>query len=252
MTVLSESAAWDLCDRCGKNGRLLVQVEIDGESYDRESAEPCPHPMIRAAEAKVLAVLAAREKKRASNPVWVCPTCKFSCADLDHYHADCEGLVTHTKDPEARTCSAAPTIERLREVCDALERHGYANPQACTIDTIVEEVNAGRAAAGPAAEAQMELAALRRRVAEPDLSGDHVIEVLSQPCFEFINLARLWRDTGTEIPRKAEQEQAFFLHAQLVYAIAHGVDWRQQFFAVEIEPRLAQARAAIAKEPQDA
>ena len=165
MTVLSESAAWDLCDRCGKHGRLLVQVEIDGESYDRESAEPCPHPMIRAAEAKVLAVLAAREKKRASNPVWVCPTCKFSCADSEHYHADCEGLVSHTKDPEARTCSATPTAERMREVYDALERHGYENPQACTIDTIKEEVDAGRAAAARAAGAQTEIAELRSLVA---------------------------------------------------------------------------------------
>lgn len=60
MTVLSDKEAWGLCDRCGKHGRLLVQVEIDGEQYDRESAEPCLHPMIRAAEANVLSALAAR------------------------------------------------------------------------------------------------------------------------------------------------------------------------------------------------
>jgi hypothetical protein len=92
-----------------------------------------------------------------------------------------------------------------------------------------------------------EIARLNGQLAElrGALSNEHANDVLSQPCFAFIRLAQLWRDTGTDIPRKAEQEQAFFLAAQLRYAIDHGAEWRQRFYDDEIAPRLERARAAL-------
>ena len=78
---------------------------------------------------------------------------------------------------------------------------------------------------------------------------DPVRQVLSQMCFEFIALANLWRDTGTAIGRRAEEEQAFFLHWMLGLALQHGDEWRKKV-AEEVERRIAKARAVLAPETE--
>lgn len=81
----------------------------------------------------------------------------------------------------------------------------------------------------------------------PELMTESIEQVLSQMCFEFIHLANLWRETGDEIPRRAESEQAYFLHWSLKLALDHGANWRRKG-AEEIERRLNILRSRKAKE----
>ena len=48
---------------------------------------------------------------------------------------------------------------------------------------------------------------------------------LSYQCFDFIKVAQIYRDHGFDIPKKAENEQSFFLHKFLLLAIKHGDDY---------------------------
>lgn len=44
---------------------------------------------------------------------------------------------------------------------------------------------------------------------------------LSYQCFDFIAVAQVYRKLGFDIPKKAEDEQSFFLHKFLILAIEH-------------------------------
>ena len=52
---------------------------------------------------------------------------------------------------------------------------------------------------------------------------------LSYMCFDLIKVAQVYRDLGYEIPKKAEEEQAFFLHRFLLLAIEYGGDFIKVF-----------------------
>lgn len=52
---------------------------------------------------------------------------------------------------------------------------------------------------------------------------------LSYQCFEFIKVAQVYRDHGFDIPKRAEDEQSFFLHKFLILAIKHGKDFIKVF-----------------------
>lgn len=77
---------------------------------------------------------------------------------------------------------------------------------------------------------------------EEFIDSKPVGEILSKMCFEFIELSRLWRETGTEIEHRAEAEQAFFMRAMLHCAATAGEDWHTEF-AKQIRPRIDQAKA---------
>jgi hypothetical protein len=51
-------------------------------------------------------------------------------------------------------------------------------------------------------------------------------DVLGRQCFMFIHLSQMFRLAGFDIPKRAEDEQAFFLHRFLGHWFAHGEDWR--------------------------
>ncbi|MGY5392785.1 hypothetical protein [Acinetobacter sp. NigerLNRRAM0016] len=52
---------------------------------------------------------------------------------------------------------------------------------------------------------------------------------LSYQCFDFINVAQIYRNLGFDIPKKAEDEQSFFLFKFLILAIKHGEDFIRVF-----------------------
>ena len=54
---------------------------------------------------------------------------------------------------------------------------------------------------------------------------------LSYQCFDFIKVAQVYRNLGFDIPKKAEEEQSFFLHKFLILAIKHGNDFIKVFNA---------------------
>ena len=54
---------------------------------------------------------------------------------------------------------------------------------------------------------------------------------LSYQCFDFIKVAQVYRNLGFDIPKKAEDEQSFFLHKFLILAIKHGNDFIKVFNA---------------------
>lgn len=54
---------------------------------------------------------------------------------------------------------------------------------------------------------------------------------LSYQCFDFIAVAQVYRKLGFDIPKKAEDEQSFFLHKFLILAIEHGNDFIKVFNA---------------------
>lgn len=58
-----------------------------------------------------------------------------------------------------------------------------------------------------------------------------VNNVLGYPSFSFISAAEVYRKLGFEIPRKAEEEQAFFLHKLLILALEHGSKFLEVFHA---------------------
>lgn len=79
-------------------------------------------------------------------------------------------------------------------------------------------------------------------LAYPREMSPAVKRVLSQPCFKFILLAELWRQTGTPIARAAEEEQAHFLDLQLRLVLQHGDEWEAEF-AKLVGERVDHARA---------
>ncbi|MHB8287116.1 MAG: hypothetical protein ACYDD1_20905 [Caulobacteraceae bacterium] len=69
--------------------------------------------------------------------------------------------------------------------------------------------------------------------AEPDraailafLKADAAYDILSYMCFELGSTAALFRATGDDIKRKAEDEQAHMMRWMLTLAAEHGDQWR--------------------------
>lgn len=66
-------------------------------------------------------------------------------------------------------------------------------------------------------------------------------EILGTMCFQVIDMARLYREVGRDIPKRAEDEQAFFLHRFLTHWFEREPDWRSGF-ANEIRPMIEEAK----------
>ncbi len=81
-------------------------------------------------------------------------------------------------------------------------------------------------------------------LALPAILTLELLEILGQPNFTFIQLARLWRDDGVDIPPQSEGEQAFFIHLHLHLFAIYGAGWRAAF-SDEITARIASVRAKI-------
>ena len=52
-------------------------------------------------------------------------------------------------------------------------------------------------------------------------------KVLGMMVFELSPLAHLFRDRGADIPRRAEDEQAFVLHWLIGLVLEHGAGWAE-------------------------
>lgn len=92
--------------------------------------------------------------------------------------------------------------------------------------------------------AQLAAAEARAKAAEeerwPERLTETLRDILGRPCFMFIDLARLYRDAGLEIPTRAEDEQAFFLHRLLSFWFQHKDGWRDA-----AQSEVKELRAAI-------
>lgn len=77
----------------------------------------------------------------------------------------------------------------------------------------------------------MWLASVNREgfVLMPKVPSDAIKKALSYKCFDFISVANVYRNLGFDIPKKAEDEQSFFLHKFLLLAITHGNDFVKVF-----------------------
>lgn len=53
-------------------------------------------------------------------------------------------------------------------------------------------------------------------------------EILGTPNFRAAQIVHIFRAGGAEIPRKAEAEQAYYIHWALKHAIVHGDKWRDE------------------------
>lgn len=67
--------------------------------------------------------------------------------------------------------------------------------------------------------------------------------ILGRPCFMFIREAQLFRSLGYDIPKKAEAEQAFFIHRWLNFYLQHGAAWRDVANA-DIREHIQRAKVA--------
>lgn len=65
----------------------------------------------------------------------------------------------------------------------------------------------------------------------PSEPSEAIKVALSYQCFDFIKVAQIYRECGFDIPKKAEDEQSFFLHKFLLLAIKHGGDFIKVFNA---------------------
>lgn len=65
----------------------------------------------------------------------------------------------------------------------------------------------------------------------PVNSTDAIKKALGYMCFDLIAVAEVYRGLGFEIPRKAEEEQAFFLHRFIILALEHGDNFISVFNA---------------------
>ncbi len=84
----------------------------------------------------------------------------------------------------------------------------------------------------------------------PDAAGmpwnDEIAFILGRPCFMFIHEAQLFRSLGYDIPKRAEDEQAFFIHRWLNFYFIHGDAWREKANA-DIYEHIDRAQAIEAR-----
>lgn len=58
--------------------------------------------------------------------------------------------------------------------------------------------------------------------------NDDLRAILGRPCFACIDIVKVLRLDGVEIPTKAEDEQAVTLHWLLCLYLEHGSAWREK------------------------
>jgi hypothetical protein len=69
--------------------------------------------------------------------------------------------------------------------------------------------------------------AQRAKAAYPKEMSEELKSILGTPCFAIAGECEIFRAGGHEIARKAEAEQAFFIHWALNLYFEHGDNWRQ-------------------------
>lgn len=70
-----------------------------------------------------------------------------------------------------------------------------------------------------------ELEKLKTRQITDEMT-EPVKQVLSMMVFQFIRMVQIYRQAGFNIPKKAEEEQAFCMHRFLIAALEHGENWK--------------------------
>lgn len=65
----------------------------------------------------------------------------------------------------------------------------------------------------------------------PDKLTPELRHILGHMCFQFIQLAAVYRQAGHDIPKKAEDEQAYLMHRMLIHWQDSGESWNQSFEA---------------------
>lgn len=73
---------------------------------------------------------------------------------------------------------------------------------------------------------------------------EEIAFILGRPGFMFIREAELFRSLGYDIPKRAEDEQAFFIHRWLHFYFMHGAEWRDRANA-DIRAHIELARDAV-------
>ena len=107
----------------------------------------------------------------------------------------------------------------------------------------------GKSSVGDASD-EARAATLRAQPATPSSAklastiawNEEVEFILGRPCFMFIREAQLYRSLGYNIPKKAEAEQAFFIHRWLNFYLEHGDAWRD-VAADDMRDHIARAKA---------
>ena len=84
--------------------------------------------------------------------------------------------------------------------------------------------------------------ALVERIKGPLSDNSELAFILGRPGFMFIRECQLFRSLGHEIPKRAEDEQAFWVHRMLGFWVKYGEQWRDAFHA-DIKAHIEQARA---------
>lgn len=70
---------------------------------------------------------------------------------------------------------------------------------------------------------------------------EHVQNILGRPCFTFIHMSELLRQTGQKIERRAEAEQAACMYYLLGFYLRHGAEW-QAHAQKDIDARIKQVK----------
>lgn len=108
-------------------------------------------------------------------------------------------------------------------LANGYDMHAAGETELIRIWSLVEKIRAKQAAKpkhSPLPEAQ-------QQIGVPPLDSE-VRWILGRPSFQIIGLANALRKGGTEIPAKAEEEQAAVAHWCLTLYAQHGKHWREE------------------------
>lgn len=150
-------------------------------------------------------------------------------------HARCSIVLLHRE--QIRHLKEIATIERKDPVLDASARvGGLTFRKGIKWSTVIEATQRHykyslRNEKPIVSPADMLKIASGELVLMPKEPTQAIKTALSYQCFDFIAVAQAYRDLGFDIPKKAEDEQSFFLHKFLILAIKHGNDFIKVFNA---------------------
>lgn len=150
-------------------------------------------------------------------------------------HARCSIVLLHRE--QIRHSKEIATVERKDPVLDAPARvGGLTFGKGIKWSTVIEAAQR-HCKYSPTNEkpivspADMLKIASGELVLMPKEPTQAIKTALSYQCFDFIAVAQAYRNLGFDVPKKAEDEQSFFLHKFLILAIKHGNDFIKVFNA---------------------
>lgn len=80
----------------------------------------------------------------------------------------------------------------------------------------------------------------------PETLNPELLYILGRPCFFYISLANAFRLAGFDIPDRAEDEQAFFIHRFLGHWFRHGDERWRDVAEADLRDVHLKAQAALA------